>query len=72
MLVEFLFSAVDLEDRRDDGSEGLAVALNGFRLKVCFGFYLFDKLPNANIGSFLGQLGPVARNGGIPALSLKN
>src|SRR4029077_16711290 len=72
MPVEFLFSAVDLEDRRDDGSEGLAVPLNGFGLKVCFGFYLFDKLPNANIRFFPGQLGPVARNGGVPALSLEN
>ncbi len=71
MLVEFLFSAVDLENRRNDGSKSLAVALNGFGFEVRFGFYLFDKLPNSDVALFLNQLRPVPLNRRIPTLSLK-
>jgi hypothetical protein len=71
-VVELLFATIDLESSSDDGSKGFGIAFNGPGLQVCFGFYLFDKLPNGDVAFFLSQLRPVARNGGVPALSLKN
>jgi len=70
-VVELFFSAVDLEGRRNDCSEGLAVAFNGFGIEVRLGFYLFDKLPNGDVALFLGQLGPVSLNRSVPTFSLK-
>src|SRR6266446_1867175 len=71
MVVEFLFSAVDLEDRSDDCSKGPAVAFDGFGLKICLGFYLLDEFPNSDVALLLNQLGAVVLNRSVPALSLK-